>query len=224
MCRPSRPMPPATGPTCGTGMALDAADREDLLEDHPDLGGDRRRRDADACRGDRGLDRVVGEQLVVEGEHLRQRRQQPRAGLVGALREGEEPPTGVVAVVGHLLDPLGRRWPRARGHARWPAAPAAPAARSRTAAAARSSRRSRRCPARRGARCGTRSRSRKKARASSGGTGESAGITGTHDGEAAAARASSSRAWPSRSSAMLASAMSSSRSGARLHHSESRWE
>src|SRR5699024_7167187 len=50
------------------------------------------------------------------------------------------------------------------------------------------------------------------------------GSSGMRFGSAAAARASSNRAWPSRSRAMFASAMSSSRSGARAHHSEIRWD
>ena len=134
--------------------------------------------------------------------------------LVGALGEGEEPAAGVVAVVGQLLDALGRDRGQHVVAAVRRAARTARAGRSRTAAAGRSScaksplatsasRTLRNSPA-----------SRKNASASSGGTGEPSGSAGTTDGSAAAARASSSRAWPSRSSAMLASAMSSSRSGA----------
>ena len=149
---------------------------------------------------------------------------EPTARLLGALGEGEEPAAGVVAVVGELLDALGRDRRQHRGRGCRPASRRAPAGPARTAAAARSvcaksplatstSRTLRNSPA-----------SRKNASASSGGTGEPSGSAGTTAGSAAAARASSSRAWPSRSSAMLASAMSSSRSGAFGHHSESRWE
>ena len=166
----------------------------------------------------------VAEQLVVQRPTSGSAGQQPAPGLVGALREGEEPPARVVAVVGDLLDALGRDRREhvvARGA---PAARAAPAARSRTAAAARSSRRSRRCRPRRAARCGTRGRRGRTPARPRPAPASPRAAPGRTDGSAAAARASSSRAWPSRSSAMLASAMSSSRSGARLHHSESRWE
>ena len=56
---------------------LHAADREHLLEHHGDLVGHRRRVDPDPLRGDRLLDGVAAEQLVVDRPDHRERGLQP---------------------------------------------------------------------------------------------------------------------------------------------------
>ena len=104
-------------------------------------------------------------ELVVERPDRGQPGQQPAPRLVGALRQGQEPAAGVVAVVGQLLDALGRDRGEHRVAVRRPAARTPPAGRSRTAAAGRSSARSRRSRPRPAGRCGSRSpRGRRPAR------------------------------------------------------------
>ena len=128
------------------------------------------------------LDRVVGEQLVVQRPDRLEPGQQPAARLVGALREGEEPATGVVAVVGHLLDALDRDRPTARGRGEAASRSSSASrqvensssrtivtAKSPLSASTRRTLRNSRSP-------------RKNASASSGGTGEPSGRAGTTDG------------------------------------------
>ena len=134
----------ATGHRADLG-ALDAADREDLLEHHVDLAV------ADARTAGHAARRWSGQ------HRGRARLEQPAPRLLGALGQGEEPAARVVAVVGQLLDALGRDRREHRVAAGRRAARTPRAGRSRTAAAARSCARSRRSRPRPAARCGSRS-------------------------------------------------------------------
>ena len=79
----------------------------------------------------------------------------PGVRQLGAVAEPDHPLRRVVAVVGQLLDALGRDRGQHRVGASRRAARTAPAARSRRPAAGRRARRSRRPPARPAGRCGT---------------------------------------------------------------------
>ena len=107
VCSPSRPVRPRTAGERGLVGTLDAADREHLLEDDVDLVGGGTRVDAEPLLDGRALDVVDEVELATERPHGVERGEQAPPGLLGPLREGEEPTAGVVAVVGELLDGLG---------------------------------------------------------------------------------------------------------------------
>ena len=116
-------------------------------------------------------------------------------------------------MVGDLLGGLLRRSRRRAGRSRRRAPSGARGGRRRTGTAASACGRSRRSGARRGAGCGSPRR-----RAGRRGRRRVRPLPST-----SAARPSHICVWPIRSSATLASAMSSSSAGAWPHHSETRW-
>ena len=109
MCSPSRPVRPRTPASGAPVGALDAARRRRPARAprrprrRPSPGRPRRR--SAASRASTGW---VAQQLGVQRPQLVEAGDQPAPRLLGALGEGEEPAAGVVAVVGQLLDALGR--------------------------------------------------------------------------------------------------------------------
>ena len=172
-----------------------------------------RRVGGDAGGGDRDVLVVGEEQLAGVGPEVVERGLHPAVALVGAVAEADR--RGRRSVRGGRRPPW-RPWRRSRrraGRRRRPAPSAARGARRRTGTGASASGRSRRSGARRAARCGSpRRRAGRRGRRRCGPCPRP-----RRRGRARAA------VWPIRSSAMLASAMSSSSAGAWPHHSETRW-
>ena len=136
-----------------------------------------------------------------------------RRDYVGAVAEPQHPLRGVVAVVGELLDALARRSRPAPGRAE---------SRSRSSSASRQVREHQQ-PGDQLGEVGVAALGQPDvAELASSRKNASVVLVAAACRRHVPARASSSRAWPSRSSAMLASAVSSSSSGARVTHCCSR--
>ena len=142
--------------------------------------------------------------------------------LVGAVAEAQRPAGGVVAVVGDLLDALGRDGGEHRvARVEQPLQQREPPRREQQQPGDRVGEVAVVGQLGQRRRCGTAPPSAEGEIASR--PAESSESAVARAAPRCAARASSSRAWPSRSSAVLASATSSSSSGAFVTHSESRW-
>ena len=95
-----------SGQTAAFG-AVDSGCGEHLVEDHGGFVGDRRGVDTDSGLGHGGFDRVGLEEFGPQRPQAVQRRDQAGLRFFGAAGQGDDPASGEVAVVGHLLDTLG---------------------------------------------------------------------------------------------------------------------